>query len=89
MDDQLVTEIAMQALFTAAKISAPIMLTALAVGIFMGLIQSVTQIQEQTLSFVPKLIAVGLVIALSGSWMLAELVSLTQQLFIIAGDAAV
>ena len=44
----------------------------------MGLIQSVTQIQEQTLSFVPKFIAVGAVIALSGSWMIAELVALSR-----------
>ncbi|MGB0148882.1 MAG: flagellar biosynthetic protein FliQ, partial [Ilumatobacteraceae bacterium] len=50
MTDQIVVEIATQALLTAGKISAPILLTALFVGVFMGLIQSVTQIQEQTLS---------------------------------------
>ena len=83
MTDQIVVEIATQALLTAGKISAPILLTALFVGVFMGLIQSVTQIQEQTLSFVPKFIAVGAVIAL-GSWMIAELVTLCTQLFEMA-----
>ena len=86
MTDQIVVEIATQALLTAGKISAPILLTTLFVGVFMGLIQSVTQIQEQTLSFVPKFIAVGAVIALSGSWMIAELVALCTQLFEMAGE---
>jgi flagellar biosynthetic protein FliQ len=86
MTDQIVVEIATQSLLTAGKISAPILLTALFVGVFMGLIQSVTQIQEQTLSFVPKFIAVGAVIALSGSWMIAELVALCTQLFEMAGE---
>ncbi|MFZ8821325.1 MAG: flagellar biosynthetic protein FliQ [Ilumatobacteraceae bacterium] len=86
MNDQIIIEIATQALVTSAKVSAPILLTSLLVGVFMGLVQSVTQIQEQTLSFVPKFIAVGLVIAVSGSWMVAELVALSQQLFQLAGD---
>jgi flagellar biosynthetic protein FliQ len=51
------------------------------VGLFMGLLQSATQLQEPTLAFVPKFISVGLVLILSGSWMLQEMVSFTEGLF--------
>ena len=88
MSDQAIVEIMTQALLTAAKISAPILVTAVGVGVVMGLIQSVTQVQEQALAFVPKFLAVGAVIALSGSWMLAQIVALAEQLLVLAGDLA-
>ena len=64
-----------------AKLCAPILLTALFIGFGVSLFQSVTQIQEVTLSFVPKAIGVGVAILLCGNWMLHELVSFTVQLY--------
>jgi len=64
-----------------AKVSAPILLTSLAIGLAISLFQSVTQIQEVTLTFVPKLAGVALVIVVSGHWMLGQLVGFTHQLF--------
>ncbi len=81
MTDTAVLEIGLAAMIVAAKLSAPILLTALAVGFGISLFQSVTQIQEATLSFVPKMIAVGAALLFSGNWMLHELVSFTRQLF--------
>lgn len=74
-------EIVSEAIWIAARISAPILVTAIAVGVAVGLLQSVTQLQEQTLSFVPKFIAVGAVIIISGSWMIQEMVNYTIQLY--------
>ncbi len=81
MTDTAVIEIGLQAMIIAAKLGAPILLTALAVGLAVGLLQSVTQIQEMTLTFVPKFLAVGVVLVLSGNWMLHELVAFTHELF--------
>ena len=81
MDDAIVLEIAAEAMMAAAKLAAPVLLTSLAVGLFMGLLQSATQLQEPTLAFVPKFISVGLVLILSGSWMLQEMVTFTEGLF--------
>jgi flagellar biosynthetic protein FliQ len=75
-----VIEIITSAIWTATKVGAPVLIVAEAVGVLMGLLQSVTQIQEQTLAFVPKFAAVGLVIAVSGNWMLQEMVTFTSQL---------
>jgi flagellar biosynthetic protein FliQ len=81
MDDAIVLQIAAEAMMAAAKLAAPVLLTSLTVGLFMGLLQSATQLQEPTLAFVPKFISVGLVLILSGSWMLQEMVSFTEGLF--------
>lgn len=81
MNDAVVLEIASEAMMAAAKLAAPVLLTSLAVGLFMGLLQSATQLQEPTLAFVPKFISVGLVLILSGSWMLQEMVTFTEGLF--------
>jgi flagellar biosynthetic protein FliQ len=86
MEDVAVIEIVTSALWVASQISAPILLTAVAVGVFMGLLQSVTQIQEQTLAFVPKFAAVGLVIALTGSWMLQRMTDFTLELMLRISD---
>ena len=81
MDDTTILEIASEAMMAAAKLAAPILLTSLFVGLFIGLIQSATQLNEPTLAFVPKFIAVGLVLLVSGGWMLQEMVSFTEGLF--------
>lgn len=81
MSDTDVIEIAMQTMMVALKLSAPILLSALTVGFAVSLFQSMTQIQEFTLAFVPKLVAVGVAMLVSGNWMLHTLVNFTQDLF--------
>lgn len=63
-----------QSLFTVAMVSGPILLSAMAVGVLVSLFQAVTQLQEMTIVFVPKIIAVFILIAIMGGWMLEELV---------------
>jgi flagellar biosynthetic protein FliQ len=81
MTDTAVIEIALRMMTVTAKVAAPILHTSLAIGLALSLFQSVTQIQEVTLSFVPKAIGVGVAILLCGNWMLHELVSFTVQLY--------
>jgi flagellar biosynthetic protein FliQ len=81
MTDVQVVHIALQAMTIAAKLGAPVLLTALIIGFAVSLFQSVTQIQEVTLSFVPKAIGVGVALLVTGSWMLHEMVSYTTSLF--------
>ena len=81
MDTTAVLDIGLQAMILAAKLCAPILITALVVGFAVSLVQSITQIQEVTLSFVPKAIAVGVALLVAGHWMIAESVSFTQQMF--------
>jgi flagellar biosynthetic protein FliQ len=81
VEDTAVLEIALKAIIIAGKLAAPILLVTIAVGFGISLLQSVTQIQEVTLTFVPKLGAVALVILLSGNWMLGEIVGFTTELY--------
>ena len=81
MNDTTVIEIATLTMEVALKLSAPILLTALSVGFTVSLFQSMTQIQEFTLSFVPKVVGVGVALLLCGNWMMHTLVSFTQDLF--------
>jgi flagellar biosynthesis protein FliQ len=81
MDSAAVLDIAMQSLIISAKLSAPLLITALVVGFAISLFQSITQIQEVTLSFVPKAIAVCAALFISGQWMISELISFTEALF--------
>jgi len=73
-------EFGQHALYVAMLVAAPLLLTALAVGLLIGVIQAATQINEMTLSFIPKLIAMGLVALIAGPWMLRVLVQFTRQL---------
>jgi flagellar biosynthetic protein FliQ len=81
VSDAQVTQIAVQTMTMAAKVAAPVLLTALLVGFLISLFQAATQIQEQTLSFVPKMIAVAIALLVSGNWVLQEMVSFTHTLF--------
>jgi flagellar biosynthetic protein FliQ len=81
MTDTTIIEIATQAMIVALKLSAPLLLTALCVGFVISLFQSMTQIQEFTLAFVPKVVAVGVALVVSGNWMLQTMVSYTEQLW--------
>ncbi|GIG24086.1 flagellar biosynthesis protein FliQ [Cellulomonas denverensis] len=81
MDTSAVLDIGLDALIVAAKLCAPVLITALVIGFAVSLVQSVTQIQEVTLSFVPKAIGAAVALLVCGHWMIAELVSFTSQLF--------
>ena len=81
MTDAAIIEIALQTMLVALKLSAPILVTSLVIGFAVSLFQSVTQIQEFTLSFVPKVVGVGVALLLCGNWMMHTLVSFTQDLF--------
>src|SRR3546814_9938291 len=73
MTPESVIEIGQRALWLIMMLSAPMLLSALAVGLLIGMFQAATQINEMTLSFIPKLLVVGLVLAITGSWMLRTL----------------
>ena len=81
MTDSTVTQIAIQSILLATKLAGPVLLVSLLIGLGVGLVQSATQIQEQTLTFVPKLVGIALVIVLAGNWMLSQVISFTQNLF--------
>ena len=72
---------ARQAMLITFEIGAPILLVSLIVGLVISLFQSVTQIQEVTLTFVPKLAAIAVVLLVAGHWMLGQMVGYVQQLF--------
>lgn len=80
MTPESIMEFGQHALYVAMLVAAPLLLTALAVGLLIGVIQAATQINEMTLSFIPKLIAMGLVALIAGPWMLRVLVQFTRQL---------
>lgn len=81
MTDGLVIEILRDALVVGAKLSAPILLTALVVGFAVSLFQSVTQMQEMTISFVPKAAAIALALVVAGKWMIGTIVDFTIALY--------
>jgi len=81
MSDTAIVHMGLQAMMIAFELAAPTLLTALLVGFAISLFQSATQIQEFTLSFVPKALAVGIALLLSGSWMMHSMVTYTQELF--------
>lgn len=81
MTDTTVINIALQTMVVALKLSAPILVTSLVIGFTVSLFQSMTQIQEFTLAFVPKLVGVGVALLISGGWMLQTLVDFTRDLF--------
>ena len=79
--DSDVIEIALMTMVVALKLSAPVLIPALVIGFVISLFQSMTQIQEFTLAFVPKLIGVGVALLISGNWMLHTLIDYTNDLF--------
>ncbi len=81
MDAATVVDIGRQALWAVMMISAPLLLVALGVGLFIGVIQAATSVNEMTLSFIPKLVAMGLALSLFGGWQLAMLVDYTKDIY--------
>jgi len=76
-----VLDIGLDALIMAGKLCAPVLITALVIGFTVSLVQSITQIQEVTLSFVPKAVGVAVALLIAGHWMISELVTFTNGLF--------
>lgn len=81
MSDAMVLDIAREALMVSAKVAGPILAVALVVGTVISLLQAITQVQEMTLTFVPKVLGIGFVLMVAGGWMLNELVEFTQGLY--------
>jgi flagellar biosynthetic protein FliQ len=81
MIENLMIKVTTQGLLMVLVLSAPVILTSMVVGLTISVIQAITQIQEQTLSMVPKLFATFIVIALSGYWIASLMVRFTQNLF--------
>ncbi|MEI6499716.1 MAG: flagellar biosynthesis protein FliQ [Armatimonadota bacterium] len=81
MTDSTILDLCRQAFVTALLCSGPILSVVLVIGVAVSIMQAVTQVQEATLTFLPKLIAAGLVTVMAGGWMLDHLVRLTEQLF--------
>ena len=81
MDQDTVVNIAQNALMMVLYISAPLLGISLIVGLAVSIFQATTQIQEQTLSFIPKILSVIVAIAAFGSWMLSKLIDYTNNLF--------
>jgi flagellar biosynthetic protein FliQ len=81
MTQDTVVSVAVSAMELALKVGAPIMLVGLVIGLGVSVFQAVTQIQEQTLSFIPKILGLVVVIVVAGPWMLGEIVSWTQELY--------
>ena len=81
MDIASVVDLGREALWMTVLISAPLLGMALVVGLFIGVIQAATSVNEMTLSFIPKLAALGAVLLLAGGWQIGVLVDYTRRLF--------
>ncbi|GIV10125.1 MAG: flagellar biosynthetic protein FliQ [Fimbriimonadales bacterium] len=81
MSQAEVLELGRQAMLVGLQVAMPILITALIVGLLVSVFQAVTQIQEMTLQFIPKMIAVGLVALFAGGWMLMQIVEFTARVF--------
>jgi flagellar biosynthetic protein FliQ len=81
MNQDTVINLATQAMVLSLKIAGPILLLGLIVGLLVSIFQAVTSIQEQSLSFIPKIVGVAAIVVILGPWMLDQLVSYAQNLY--------
>jgi len=81
VNDTSVVQIGLEAMTLAFKLAGPLLMVTLGIGLLIGLVQSVTQLQEQTLTFVPKCVGVCVVLLLGGAWMMQTSVAFTTDLF--------
>jgi flagellar biosynthetic protein FliQ len=81
MTPEMVVDLGRQALLVMVLLSAPVLLAALAIGLAIGMVQAATQIQEMTLSFIPKLLGMFAALLLAGHWMLDIVVDYTLRLY--------
>ena len=86
MDTMVVSSVLRDALTVAIKLSAPMLVLCMAIGIVVAIFQAVTQIHEQTLGFVLKLVIIIAVLLVGGTWMLTTLQDYTKELFLIIGS---
>ena len=86
MGEDVIINSSTLSLTTIAKVSAPILISALVVGIIVSVFQAITQINEATLTFIPKMVVVAIVIVLAGPWMLDTLTGFTTEMFNTAGE---
>ena len=86
MSEQMIMGIITKALSTALMVAGPILIIALVIGLLVSVFQAATQIQEQTLTFVPKLIAIATILLVGGSWMLNMLVVFTNEIMNIIAN---
>ena len=82
MSPEVVLDLTQNAMWTAVLVAAPMLMVALGVGLIIGMFQAATQINEMTLSFIPKLFALFLTLVFAGPWLLATLTNYTQQLIL-------
>ena len=85
MTQAMVLDILRNGFLTIMKVSLPVLLISMIIGLIISILQAVTQIQEQTLSFVPKIVAVMLALIIFGNFMLNGLISFTNSLFRLIG----
>ena len=81
MPHQLVVDLARNAILMALLLAGPMLVVALGVGLIVSVFQAVTQIQEQTLAFIPKVLAIVVVVVVAGPWMLDQLIAYTHDLY--------
>lgn len=81
MSQDVVVSIVTHAMEVGLKVALPILLVGLVVGLVISVFQAVTQIQEQTLSFIPKVLGLVVVIIVAGPWMLGQILTWTQELY--------
>jgi flagellar biosynthesis protein FliQ len=81
MNQDTVVSLVADMMAVALKVAMPLLLAALVIGLLVSIFQAVTQIQEQTLSFIPKVVGIVVVIVVAGPWMLDQVVTYTQQLY--------
>ena len=81
MTPETVLTVARESLMVASLLAAPLLLSALATGVFIGVLQAATQVNEMTLSFIPKLLALVVTLVIAGPWMLQLITKYTQALF--------
>jgi flagellar biosynthetic protein FliQ len=81
MNQDTVVNLASQAMSLALKVGGPLLLVALVIGLLVSVFQAVTQIQEQSLSLIPKIVGVAVVVVVLGPWMLGQLLSYTTSLY--------
>ncbi len=81
MNQDVVISLAMDAMELGLKVALPLLLAGLVVGLVISVFQAVTQIQEMTLTFIPKILVTVVVLIVAGPWMLGELIAYTEQLY--------
>ncbi|WP_096189113.1 flagellar biosynthesis protein FliQ [Evansella halocellulosilytica] len=81
MSAEMVISLAERGVFTVILVAGPLLITALGLGLIVSIFQATTQIQEQTLAFIPKIVGVLLALVIFGPWMLSQVLAFAQQIY--------